>query len=145
MGCEGFFYYLLITISAALVTFNILVSSTAPLRSEFPGSVETENLASGFIDVDPIPKKPSDLWKLSTEDRRKRRFHTAVTATEDTYSTWQCRVMYYWFKKFQSQPGSDMGGFTRVLHSGNPDKYMEEIPTFVVDPLPAGTDQVKLL
>lgn len=29
-----------------------------------------------------------------------------------------------------------MGGFTRLLHSGRPDEYMDEIPTIVVDPLP---------
>lgn len=32
----------------------------------------------------------------------------------------------------------DMGGFTRILHSGEPDDLMDEIPTVVVDPLPAG-------
>ena len=30
----------------------------------------------------------------------------------------------------------DMGGFTRLLHSGAPDDLMEEIPTFVANPLP---------
>ncbi|VAH76054.1 unnamed protein product [Triticum turgidum subsp. durum] len=34
-----------------------------------------------------------------------------------------------------------MGGFTRVLHSGKPDGLMDEIPTFVVNPLPAGKDR----
>ncbi|XP_020424963.1 heme-binding protein 2 [Prunus persica] len=34
-----------------------------------------------------------------------------------------------------------MGGFTRILHSGNPDNLMDEIPTMVVDPLPAGLDR----
>lgn len=29
-----------------------------------------------------------------------------------------------------------MGGFTRILHSGRPDELMDEIPTVVVDPLP---------
>ncbi|KAL6878313.1 hypothetical protein ACP4OV_012483 [Aristida adscensionis] len=34
-----------------------------------------------------------------------------------------------------------MGGFTRILHSGSPDEFVDEIPTFVADPLPKGTDQ----
>jgi hypothetical protein len=38
-----------------------------------------------------------------------------------------------------------MGGFTRILHSGKPDNLMDEIPTTVVDPLPAGLDQVSFL
>lgn len=29
-----------------------------------------------------------------------------------------------------------MGGFTRLLHSGEEDEWMDEIPTVVVDPLP---------
>jgi hypothetical protein len=30
----------------------------------------------------------------------------------------------------------EMGGFTRLLHSGQADDLMEEVPTFVADPLP---------
>ncbi len=30
-----------------------------------------------------------------------------------------------------------MGGFTRLLHEGKADDLMEEIPTFVANPLPA--------
>uniref|UniRef100_A0A0E0JGX6 Hydroxyproline O-arabinosyltransferase-like domain-containing protein n=1 Tax=Oryza punctata TaxID=4537 RepID=A0A0E0JGX6_ORYPU len=72
---------------------------------------------------------------------RRRPFHVALTATDAAYSRWQCRVMYYWYKRMQARPGgAEMGGFTRVLHSGKPDALMDEIPTFVVDPLPAGKD-----
>lgn len=52
--------------------------------------------------------------------------------------------MYYWFKKFKDGPNSEMGGFTRILHSGKSDNFMDEIPTFVAQPLPPGTDQVSL-
>ncbi|KAI3519863.1 hypothetical protein L1887_09080 [Cichorium endivia] len=34
-----------------------------------------------------------------------------------------------------------MGEFTRILHSRKPDNLMDEIPTFVVDPLPSGLDR----
>ncbi|KAJ0589411.1 putative RNA-directed DNA polymerase [Helianthus annuus] len=34
-----------------------------------------------------------------------------------------------------------MGKFTRILHSGEPDNLMDEIPSFVVDPLPSGLDR----
>lgn len=30
----------------------------------------------------------------------------------------------------------EMGGFTRLLHSGEPDDLMDEVPTFVAQPLP---------
>ncbi|KAK1275124.1 hypothetical protein QJS04_geneDACA003760 [Acorus gramineus] len=84
---------------------------------------------------------PNDPRPSDSNSGKARLFHTAVTATDSVYSTWQTRVMYYWFKRFKDLPGSDMGGFTRILHSGKPDKHMEEIPTFVADPLPAGMDQ----
>jgi hypothetical protein len=50
--------------------------------------------------------------------------------------------MYYWYKKFKHDPVSEMGGFTRILHSRKPDNVMDEIPTVIVDPLPEGQDQV---
>ncbi|KAK1369948.1 hypothetical protein POM88_036040 [Heracleum sosnowskyi] len=59
----------------------------------------------------------------SFENKKKRMFHTAVTDSEGVYSLWQCRIMYYWFKKFKNGPNSEMGGFTRILHSGFPDDY----------------------
>ncbi|KAJ0084412.1 hypothetical protein Patl1_29381 [Pistacia atlantica] len=69
------------------------------------------------------------------------KYHVALTATDASYSQWQSRIMYYWYKKVKDMPGSDMGKFTRILHSGKPDKLMEEIPSFVVDPLPEGLDR----
>lgn len=131
MGYGLFCKTLLISFSAALITYNIIISSNAP----FPSSTSFDR------SVDPVIKLPSDR-KFKLGSAQKRLFHTAVTASDNVYSTWQCRVMYYWFKKFQNQPNSEMGGFTRILHSGVPDKHMDEIPTFVVQPLPAGKDQV---
>lgn len=74
-----------------------------------------------------------------------KRFHVALTATDALYSQWQSRIMHYWYKEMRDRPGSDMGGFTRILHSGKPDGLMDEIPTMVVDPLPEGTDKVRFL
>ncbi|KAL6570123.1 hypothetical protein OROMI_014637 [Orobanche minor] len=68
-------------------------------------------------------------------------FHVALTATDTPYSKWQCRIMYYWYKNMKDLPGSEMGKLTRILHSGNSDNLMDEIPTFVVDPLPSGFDR----
>ncbi|KAG5540980.1 hypothetical protein RHGRI_021015 [Rhododendron griersonianum] len=129
MGCGNIFFTLVITLSAALITYNVIISANAPLKSEFPGpsktnpSIATTDGDGGFISVDPIIKMPLDRSK-------KRLFHTAVTSSDSVYNTWQARVMYYWFKRFRDQPGSEMGGFTRILHSGRPDRFMDEIPTF---------------
>lgn len=72
------------------------------------------------------------------------KFHVTVTATDAAYSQWQCRIVYYWYKKVKDMPGSDMGKFTRILHSGRADQLMDEIPSFVVDPLPEGLDRVNI-
>ena len=91
---------------------------------------------------DPVIEMPENARKPFNA---KAPFHVALTATDAPYSKWQCRIMYYWYKKQKETPGSEMGGFTRILHSGNPDNLMDEIPTLVVDPLPAGMDRVRFL
>eukprot|EP00270_Netrium_digitus_P013068 TRINITY_DN4309_c0_g1_i1.p1 TRINITY_DN4309_c0_g1~~TRINITY_DN4309_c0_g1_i1.p1 ORF type:complete len:411 (+),score=69.87 TRINITY_DN4309_c0_g1_i1:140-1234(+) len=92
-------------------------------------------------DVMPVVSRPIDVAARDAKKKKKRMFHTAVTANDSPYSRWQVRIMYYWYKKFKDQPGSEMGGFTRVLHSGKPDNLMDEVPTFVVKPLPEGMDR----
>jgi len=69
-----------------------------------------------------------------------RKYHIVVSTDGNHYTTWQTRIMYYWYEKAKEKfPQSDMGGFTRLLHSGQPDKWMEEIPTVVVSPLKGGS------
>jgi hypothetical protein len=120
-GGGGTLTLVLVSLSAAFLTYNVLISfrsSLQPLPSSFPTATSRRFGA------------------------RRRAFHTAVTASGNAYNTWQCRVMYHWFKEARRAPGGgEMGGFTRVLHSGKPDEFMDEIPTFVADPLPDG-DQV---
>ncbi|XP_024021138.1 hydroxyproline O-arabinosyltransferase 3 [Morus notabilis] len=87
---------------------------------------------------DPIVEMPKNVRRPKNS---RSLFHVALTATDAPYSKWQCRIMYYWYKKQKDMQGSEMGGFTRILHSGNPDNLMEEIPTVIVDPLPAGLDR----
>ncbi|XP_076949149.1 hydroxyproline O-arabinosyltransferase RDN2-like [Bidens hawaiensis] len=74
-------------------------------------------------------------------ERSKGLFHVAMTATDSPYSQWQSRIMHFWYKRMRNVAGSEMGKYTRILHSGQPDNLMDEIPTFVVDPLPAGMDK----
>ncbi|XP_020962733.1 hydroxyproline O-arabinosyltransferase 3 isoform X1 [Arachis ipaensis] len=96
-------------------------------------SLIIEHKAGGLLE--PFDKKVME----STSSNLK--YHVALTATDAAYSQWQCRIMYYWYKKVKDMPGSDMGKFTRILHSGKADQLMDEIPTFVVDPLPEGLDR----
>lgn len=98
--------------------------------------------SNGGVFFDPVVEMPEKVKRLKNV---KLPFHIALTATDAPYSKWQSRIMYYWYKKMRDQPGSEMGGFTRILHSGNPDNLMDEIPTVVVDPLPAGLDRVSIL
>jgi hypothetical protein len=91
--------------------------------------------------LDPVVQMPLNIRKAKSSPAP---FHVALTATDAPYNKWQCRIMYYWYKQKKALPGSDMGGFTRILHSGNSDNLMDEIPTFVVDPLPPGLDRVRI-
>ncbi|KAI4305922.1 hypothetical protein L6164_029248 [Bauhinia variegata] len=116
-----------------LATYN-LVSMIMHNRASSSGGW----VADGLEWFDPVIKMPRKV-KGSTNYNSK--FHVALTATDAAYSQWQCRIMYYWYRKMKDMPGSDMGKFTRILHSGKPDQLMDEIPTFVVDPLPEGLDR----
>ncbi|KAI4318864.1 hypothetical protein MLD38_032523 [Melastoma candidum] len=129
-GCRNGFLTVLIAFSVSLITYNVLISASVPLGLDFP------SYYSGNDD------HPIDQVIMMPRLEKRRSFHTAVTASDSVYNTWQCRVMYYWFKKHRESSGNvDMAGFTRILHSGKPDAYMDEIPTFVAQPLPPGTDQ----
>ena len=70
--------------------------------------------------------------------RAKGKFHVLLTANDAPYQRWQSRVMYYQYGKLRRAfPDSALGGFTRILHSGREDALMNEIPTVVVNTLPA--------
>eukprot|EP00798_Chlamydomonas_sp_ICE-L_P029534 gene29534-5880_t len=69
-----------------------------------------------------------------------RLYHT-ITSAAGFSNHWQARIHYFWFKKQRDRcltQGTlcDMGGFTRLLHTGESDDLMDEVPTVVVDPLP---------
>uniref|UniRef100_A0A8R7U9K6 Hydroxyproline O-arabinosyltransferase-like domain-containing protein n=1 Tax=Triticum urartu TaxID=4572 RepID=A0A8R7U9K6_TRIUA len=114
----------LIAVSPAFLTYTAFLSS----RSLLPLPTASSSSSSRCL--------------ASGGTGRRRLFHTAVTALGSVYNTWQCRIMYHWFKEAPRQPGgADMGGFTRILHSGKPDEFVHEIPTFVADPLPDRADQ----
>ncbi|XP_074588358.1 hydroxyproline O-arabinosyltransferase NOD3-like [Curcuma longa] len=125
-------FLLLLGFAVFIATYNLV---TMALHHHHHQKRESgSELAGG----DPVTGTAAEMRRPG---RRTRPFHVAVTATDAPYSKWQCRVMYYWYKKKKDGEGSEMGGFTRVLHSGEPDSLMQEIPTFVVDPLPAGVDR----
>lgn len=127
----------LLTLGVFIVTYNLIsfIFHSRNLVSE-NGSLD------GSLLSDPVVGMPRNVKK---NVGAKKLFHVALTSTDAPYSKWQCRIMYYWYKKVRDMPESEMGGFTRVLHSGNPDDLMKEIPTLVVDPLPTGLDRVRFL
>ena len=122
-----------------LVTYNVLTTVINYRSPATTGELSDDESVLRLV-TDPIVEKPKNL--RSEKGSKSSRFHVALTATDAPYSKWQCRIMYYWYKKQKDLPGSDMGGFTRILHSGSPDNLMDEIPSLVVDPLPAGLDRV---
>lgn len=130
-GRPSMLILILLAVGSCAATYNIL---TMVLHN-------TASHSSGNLSFDPIFEMPLNVRKSKSGSP----YHIALTATDSPYSRWQSRIMYYWYKKKKDLPGSDMGGFTRILHSGNPDNLMDEIPTVVVDPLPAGLDRVSVL
>lgn len=137
MGRASPVFLILLALGFFIATYN-LVTMIIHNRTASPGKWSREDLESQSLS-DPIIEMPDNVKRPKNA---KLPFHVALTATDAPYSKWQCRIMYYWYKKKKELPGSEMGGFTRILHSGNPDNLMDEIPTFVVDPLPAGLDRV---
>ncbi|CAL9109011.1 unnamed protein product [Musa acuminata var. zebrina] len=129
MGRASPLFLVLLGLGVFFATYNLVTlvihHQRRERRAELPG-------------VDPVTRMPDELRRA---EGSRRPFHVVVTATDAAYSRWQCRVMYYWYKRMKDGEGSEMGGFTRVLHSGKPDSLMDEIPTFVVNPLPAGVDR----
>ncbi|XP_002991378.2 hydroxyproline O-arabinosyltransferase 1 isoform X1 [Selaginella moellendorffii] len=132
MALSRIFLLLCLFLVASVLTYQSLSVARSSAVRNFGRSRAAGAASSALVSM------PRDFAKAR---RRERRFHTAVTATSALYNRWQCRIMYYWYKKFKDEAGSEMGGFTRVLHSGKPDNLMDEIPTFVVDPLPPGMDK----
>ena len=128
-----------LAIAAFVATYNTITMLNSRGHAEGDMSLGGELADEGLnlAAFDPLIKMPDEVKRGP-----KRLFHVAVTTSEGAYNRWQCRIMYYWYKKFKDAPGSEMGGFTRILHSGVPDNFMDEIPTMVVDPLPDGEDRV---
>lgn len=60
-------------------------------------------------------------------------YHVLLTADDSVYEQWQTRVAYFHYMKHKALAGpcSDMGGFTRLLHTGVNDALSAEIPTVV--------------
>lgn len=134
----AFFFMVLLSVGALVLTYNFVSMIVHYKKTGLKkwASVKNQN----HIVLDPLVEMPEYVKRPRNQ---RRPFHVAVTATNKTYSKWQCRIMYYWYRKKKDLPGSNMGKFTRILHSGSPDNLMDEIPTFVVDPLPPGLDQVR--
>ena len=80
------------------VTYNVITI--------FVGFEKSKSRDVGF--PDPIIQNPTKLGNIS----EKLLFHIALTATDTSYSKWQCRIMYYRYMKNKNLPGSEMGKFT---------------------------------
>ncbi|KAK4770591.1 hypothetical protein SAY87_031123 [Trapa incisa] len=134
MGKSSLILLVLLACGCCFATYNLL---TLVMHHRGTGRWVMDE-SDDMLIPDPIVEMPKNVKKPRNA---KIPFHVALTATDAPYSKWQCRIMYYWYKQQKDLPGSEMGGFTRILHSGSPDNLMDEIPTMVVDPLPAGLDR----
>lgn len=88
-----------------------------------------------------LPPETADIPGLISDSPDK--YHVVITVARGMYTQWQARVGYYWYKKMKRlYPRSAMGGFTRLMHTGEPDEYMDEIPSVVVDALPQNYSRI---
>nr|XP_043622925.1 hydroxyproline O-arabinosyltransferase NOD3-like [Erigeron canadensis] len=126
-SCKSSLFLITLAVGSFFATYNLVTKA-----------VHYREVKYGGYSSDTIVGMTDNMKRLRST---KALFHVALTATDSTYSKWQCRIMYYWYKKTKAMPGSEMGKFTRILHSGQSDNLMDEIPTFVVDPLPPGLDR----
>ncbi|KAG8480744.1 hypothetical protein CXB51_025131 [Gossypium anomalum] len=72
-----------------------------------------EDDANGGIFFDPVIKMPENVRKPKNA---RLPFHVAVTATDATYSQWQCRIMYYWYKREEGLAWLRYGRIGTVPH-----------------------------
>eukprot|EP00887_Chlorella_sp_A99_P000564 scaffold17.g564.t1 len=91
-----------------------------------------------------LPRNPStaaltraavaaDQWPRGNEGSR---YHVVITAGPGVGQQWQARVAHFWHRRLKQQfADGPLGGFTRVLHTGEGDELMGEVPTVVVPPL----------
>lgn len=136
--CTAPLFLVLLAIGSFFGTYNLIkMIIQNRIVSKLQRAVDDLDSSLQF---DPVIEMPRDVRRT---ENSKMLFHIALTATDAPYSKWQCRIMYYWYKKHKGLPGSEMGRLTRILHSGKPDNLMDEIPSFLVDPLPAGLNRVR--
>lgn len=68
----------------------------------------------------PAARLPPSTDRANSPSRNppgNRRYHVVVSTDGNHYTTWQTRIMYYWYLKAKAKhPDSVMGGFTRLLH-----------------------------
>lgn len=136
------------TVYSGLKTNNIsstavpLLQQTTPLKEHGSYTVSPKEESPPPPSPSPPPVPVVTEVVVVNSKPSARAFHIVTTA-QGTPNHWQARVHYYWYKQRKEechkQPDCDMGGFTRLLHSGAADDLMDEIPTIVVDPLPETT------
>ncbi|KAG6504384.1 hypothetical protein ZIOFF_036717 [Zingiber officinale] len=103
---KGFpLFFLLLAFGSFIATYNLVAMVIHYRRRESVNQLRVDNFASGML-------------KIGRLRVQRQLFHVAATAIDAAYSRWQCRIMYYWYKEMKHGEGSEVGGFTRVLHSG---------------------------
>ena len=99
----------------------------------------TVGWTTGLMQPRGIRNEQEDLGKKVVDPNDDRKFHIVITA-QGSATHWQSRVHYYWYKKIKKQcedaGNCQMGGWTRILHSGEEDDLMNEMPTYVAQQLP---------
>ena len=112
---------------------------------QVPQQNSTDGVRGATLSVSkPKPRHPEAraLAPIADTSRRcppsRKPFHVVLTATGQVYQQWQCRIMYFhWKKQRDNDPAgacTELTGFTRLVASmnGNPDGIQDEVPSVFV-------------
>ncbi|WPT12924.1 Hydroxyproline O-arabinosyltransferase PLENTY [Picochlorum sp. SENEW3] len=102
----------------------------------------SKNDISGVKDTRQLAATADYVNKDLPEVSPKKQYHVILPCDGRIYHEWQARVFYFWYLRIKGKKPKNMGGFTRILHSGEPDDWMHEIPTVIVKPLPADLEKI---
>jgi len=117
--------------SAAVAAATVAASTAAPTAASVAmAQLPPDNATRAEAAF--IAKRSSDTCP------GRKAYHTILTATAQVYQQWQCRVMYFhWKKQRDNDPKgacTELTGFTRLVASagGRPDGLEGEVPSYFV-------------
>lgn len=115
---------------------NAADSAAASTTSSTAGGAPPRNFKGVFPDANTWPITPVK------EKMPGNTIHTLFTSNGSPYQNIQARIMVGTYNLVRKMPGGErLVALTRIMHRTKPDEVMDEIPTFVAQPLQPECDK----